>query len=63
MDGETNGRAHRDTKRRRHEGTKARRHEGTQTRKHRGIINQRNGQKKREKVIIKSDETQRNGKN
>lgn len=45
------------------EGTKARRHEGTKTRKHRGIINQRNGQKKREKVIIKGDETQRNGKN
>ena len=62
MDGETNGRTQRDTNRRRHEGTKARRHEGTKTRKHRGIINQRNGQKKREKVIIKGDETQRNGK-
>ena len=45
------------------EGTKARRHEGTKARKHRGIINHRNGQKKREKVIIKGDETQRNGKN
>ena len=51
------------TQARRHEGTKARRHEGTKARKHRGIINHRNGQKKREKVVIKGDETQRNGKN
>ena len=39
------------------EGTKARRHEGTKASRY------YQPKKKREKVIIKGDETQRNGKN
>lgn len=44
------------------EGTKARKHEGTKARRHRGIINQRNGQKKREKEVQRNRNTKKRKK-